>query len=65
MSQANDPKKEKKDVDPSALLDDIFAEEQAGDNASKAFADLEQLNLGEVAAETEAVVQELRIRQGE
>ncbi len=65
MNSAEDPKKEKAGVDPSALLDDIFADEQSGDSTVKAFADLEQLAAVEIAAETESVVQELRIRQGE
>ena len=48
------------------LLDDIFAEEDNEDSERlKAFADLEQLTMIEVAAETEAVLEELKIRQGD
>ena len=45
-------------------LDDIFAEDD-GEDAERlaAFADLEQLTMIEVAAETEAVLEELKIRQ--
>ncbi|MBT4124924.1 MAG: hypothetical protein HOE43_00885 [Chloroflexi bacterium] len=47
------------------LLDDIFADEESEDSARlAAFADLEQLTMIEVAAETEAVLEELKIRQG-
>jgi hypothetical protein len=47
------------------LLDDIFGEEESEDDARlAAFADLEQLTMIEVAAETEAVLEELKIRQG-
>ncbi|GEM_PF-3567936 len=59
------PEKEKKGSDASQLLDDIFAEEAHGDSPLKAFADLEQLSLTEVAGETEAVLTELRMLQGE
>ena len=46
-------------------LGDIFAEEESEDSARlAAFADLEQLTMIEVAAETEAVLEELKIRQG-
>jgi hypothetical protein len=62
----SDPNKEKKkEVNAADLLDDIFAEEQEAAGTSAALADLEQLTAVEVAAETEAVVQELRMRQGE
>ena len=48
------------------LLDDIFAEDDTEDSERlKAFADLEQLTMIEVAAETEAVLEELKIRQGD
>ena len=48
------------------LLDDIFAEDDGEDSERlKAFADLEQLTMIEVAAETEAVLEELKIRQGD
>jgi len=47
------------------LLDDIFAEDESEESARlAAFADLEQLTMIEVAAETEAVLEELKIRQG-
>ncbi len=60
------PEKEKKGgADAADLLDDIFADESAEDNPLKAFADLEQLSAIEVAAETESVLQELRIQQGD
>lgn len=46
-------------------LDDIFADEESEDSERlAAFADLEQLTMIEVAAETEAVLEELKIRQG-
>ena len=47
------------------MFDDIFAEGDTEDSERlKAFADLEQLTMIEVAAETEAVLEELKIRQG-
>ena len=47
------------------LLDDIFADDEGEDSERlAAFADLEQLTMVEVAAETEAVLEELKIRQG-
>lgn len=47
------------------IFDDIFAEEDTEDSERlKAFSDLEQLTMIEVAAETEAVLEELKIRQG-
>ncbi|MCH7970210.1 MAG: hypothetical protein J4O01_11295 [Chloroflexi bacterium] len=47
------------------IFDDIFAEEETEDSERlKAFADLEQLTMTEIAAETEAVLEELKIRQG-
>ena len=65
------------DTDPKTEIDeeteggdgdifaDIFAEEDTEDSERlKAFADLEQLTMIEVAAETEAVLEELKIRQG-
>ena len=46
------------------LLGDIFAEEESEDSERlAAFADLEPLTMIEVAAETEAVLEELKIRQ--
>ncbi|MDP6667725.1 MAG: hypothetical protein QF357_10065 [Dehalococcoidia bacterium] len=46
-------------------FDDIFADDETEDSERlKAFADLEQLTMIEVAAETEAVLEELKIRQG-
>ena len=49
----------------SGVFDDIFAEEDTEDSERlKAFADLEQLTMIEVAAETEAVLEELKMRQG-
>ena len=59
------PKDEKKGPDVASMMDDIFSEEESTDNPLKAFADLEQLSVVEVAAETEAVLQELRMRQGD
>ncbi len=60
------PKDEKKGgVDVASMMDDIFAEEDSAENPLKAFADLERLSVVEVAAETEAVLQELRMRQGD
>jgi len=48
------------------LFDDIFAEDDDEDSERlKAFADLEQLTMIEVAAETEAVLEELKMRQGD
>ncbi|NQW19331.1 MAG: hypothetical protein HQ477_01215 [Chloroflexi bacterium] len=56
---------EKDDAAAAGLLDDIFAEEDGEDSVRlAAFADLEQLTMIEVAAETEAVLEELKIRQG-
>ncbi len=47
------------------VFDDIFAEEETEDSERlKVFTDLEQLTMIEVAAETEAVLEELKIRQG-
>jgi hypothetical protein len=47
------------------LFDDIFADEESEDaERLRAFADLEQITMVEVAAETEAVLEELKIRQG-
>ena len=63
MSIVNDPKKEKNDA--AGMLDDIFGEEEASGGTSKALADLELLSVSEVLAESEAVLQELRIRQGD
>ncbi len=63
MSHVSDPKKEKGEA--AGLLDDIFGEEAAESTANAALADLEQLSAVEVLAETESVIQELRIRQGE
>ncbi len=56
---------EKDEAAGGDLLDDIFAEDD-GEDAERlaAFADLEQLTMIEVAAETEAVLEELKIRQG-
>ena len=47
------------------IMGDIFAEEMEDDDRMKAFGDLEHLTMVEVAAEVEAVLEELRIRQGE
>ena len=59
------PPGENKDDGADDLLADIFAEEESEDSERlKAFADLEQLTMVEVAAETEAVLEELKIRQG-
>lgn len=46
------------------LFGDLFAEEETTDERLAAFSDLELLTMGEVAAEVEAVLEELRIRQG-
>lgn len=46
------------------LMDDIFAEEPEDDDRLKAFGDLEHLTMVEVSSEVEAVLEELRIRQG-
>lgn len=46
------------------LMDDIFAEESEDDDRLKAFGDLEHLTMIEVSSEVEAVLEELRIRQG-
>lgn len=43
---------------------DLFDEEEAPDERLAAFSDLEHLTMSEVAAEVEAVLEELRIRQG-
>ncbi len=56
---------EKKEGALADVFDDIFADEDTEDSERlKAFADLEQLTMIEVAAETEAVLEELKIRQG-
>lgn len=46
------------------LFDDIFAEEAEENDKLKSFGDLEHLTMVEVASEVEAVLEELRIRQG-
>lgn len=46
------------------LMDDIFADESEDDDRLKAFGDLEHLTMIEVSSEVEAVLEELRIRQG-
>ncbi len=46
------------------IMDDIFADEQEDDDRLKAFGDLEHLTMVEVSSEVEAVLEELRIRQG-
>ena len=46
------------------IMDDIFADEQDEDDRLKAFGDLEHLTMVEVSSEVEAVLEELRIRQG-
>ncbi len=46
------------------IMDDIFADEQEEDDRLKAFGDLEHLTMIEVSSEVEAVLEELRIRQG-
>ena len=59
------PGDEKDDGGLGDIFDDIFAEEDTEDSERlAAFADLEQLTMIEVAAETEAVLEELKIRQG-
>jgi hypothetical protein len=62
MAPPGDDKDEDGGLD---LLDDIFGEEESEDSERlAAFADLEPLTMVEVAAETEAVLEELKIRQG-
>ena len=56
----NDPEPDGND-DP---FGDLFAEEETADERLAAFNDLEHLTMIEVAAEVEAVLEELRIRQG-
>ena len=64
-TEATDDKKDGSEGGLDDLFDDIFAEEDTEDSERlKAFADLEQLTMIEVAAETEAVLEELKIRQG-
>lgn len=46
------------------LMGDIFAEEAEEDDHLRAFGDLEHLTMVEVSSEVEAVLEELRIRQG-
>ena len=46
------------------LMNDIFADEQEEDDRLKAFGDLEHLTMVEVSSEVEAVLEELRLRQG-
>lgn len=46
------------------IMDDIYADEQEEDERLKAFGDLEHLTMVEVTSEVEAVLEELRIRQG-
>lgn len=61
-----DGKDEKEEDAFADVFDDIFADEDTEDSERlKAFADLEQLTMIEVAAETEAVLEELKIRQGD
>ncbi len=61
-----DAKDEKEEDAFADVFDDIFADEDTEDSERlKAFADLEQLTMIEVAAETEAVLEELKIRQGD
>ena len=47
------------------LLDDLYDEEPEDDEHMKAFGDLEHLTMVEVSSEVEAVLEELRIRQGD
>ncbi len=54
-----------KQSDTGDIFDDIFGEEDAEDDRLKTFSDLEQLTMAEVAAEIEAVLEEIRIRQGD
>lgn len=55
---------EKKGGALADLMDDIFADEAEEDDRLRAFGDLEHLTMIEVASEVEAVLEELRIRQG-
>ena len=69
-SPDTDPTTEKDDDEAAGglgdIFDDIFADDDSEDSERlKAFADLEQLTMIEVAAETEAVLDELKIRQGD
>ena len=50
--------------DMSGLLDDIFADDVDENERLKSFGDLEHLTMVEVMSEVEAVLEELRIRQG-
>lgn len=60
-----EPAEEEKDAGGLGdLMDDIFADEQDEDDRLKAFGDLEHLTMVEVSSEVEAVLEELRIRQG-
>lgn len=46
------------------IMDDIFADEHEEDDRLKAFGDLEHLTMTEVESEVEAVLEQLRTRQG-
>jgi hypothetical protein len=58
------PQKAKQGGGMNDLLDDIFAEEVEENDRLRAFGDLEHLTMIEVSSEVEAVLEELRIRQG-
>ena len=60
--EEEEEKEEKGGLDD--LMGDIFAEEHEEDDHLKAFGDLEHITMVEVASEVEAVLEELRIRQG-
>jgi hypothetical protein len=68
-ANSTDDVEEKKEPSSSGglddILDDIFAEEQDDDDRMKAFGDLEHLTMLEVSSEVEAVLEEIRIRQGD
>ena len=62
--EEEEEEKEKPSGGVGDLLDDIFAEEAEDDDKLKAFGDLEHLTMVEVSSEVEAVLEELKIRQG-
>lgn len=62
--EEEEPEEKGKKGDLDDLMGDIFAEEHEEDDHLKAFGDLEHLTMVEVSSEVEAVLEELRIRQG-
>lgn len=64
--EEEEPEEEaEKGSDLGDLMGDIFAEEVDDDDHLKAFGDLEHLTVVEVSSEVEAVLEELRMRQGD